>query len=252
MKTPSHTTSRNLSGIRKSRAGQAFTRLEVFFVISGLMLMISVCLPLLANTSLRSDQIACLNNLRQIGIAFQAWGTDYEDNRPWFVSTNASGPLSGGTRFHPLWNNAYLHYTVLSNHLAPQALADPADPRKRAAQRWDALPQGGFLNPGFANNALSYMLGVHSSIAEAKAILSADRNVAFSGAGGCSIGFSSVAILTVRPENSFRGWTNGPHGLLGNVLFSDGQVESTSNDRLKARLFQPDDFGPSEHFLTPF
>src|SRR4030095_2408618 len=96
-----------------------------------------------------------------IGVAFQAWGNDHDDRRPWFV------PMTeGGSQMHPFRNNAFLHFTFLSNHISPTLLIDPAEPvrSKRTAFNWSSSPGGGFLNPGFANNSLSYMLGCHTRL----------------------------------------------------------------------------------------
>jgi hypothetical protein len=227
---------------------RAFTRFELLAIILALFAIASVCIPLLANNSFQSNQIACLNNLRQIGIAFQAWGNDHDDRRPWFVFTN-----EGGSRLHPLRDNAFIHFSFLSNHLSsPAVLIDPGETsrNKRLATRWDFSSQGGFLNPGFQNNALSYMLGVHTTLGEANEILLADRHVHFDGFGGCSYGFAQVGNLGSGPY--FRGWTNGPHGVAGNLLLNDGRVEFASQTRLGAVLLVPDDLPGNEHFLTPF
>ncbi len=229
-------------------SSDAFTRIELAAVIGTFFALLLLVLPLLANNSLRSNQIGCLNNLRQIGIAFQAWGNDHDDLRPWFVPME-----QGGTRLHPLRNNAFLHYTLFSNHISPTLLIDPAETArtKRMATNWTYSPAGGFLNASFANNALSYIVGCHTSLAETHDILSGDRNLQFGGISSCSYGFSQVFFLNASP--SFRGWTNGPHGALGNLLFNDGRVEFTSSDRLRQVLISDSD-GPnaSSHFLSPF
>jgi competence protein ComGC len=227
-------------------SSDAFTRMELAVVIGSVFTLLLLVLPLLANNSVRSHQTGCLNNLRQIGIAFQAWGNDHDDRRPWFVPME-----EGGSRLHPLRNNAFLHYTFLSNYISPALLIDPAETvrTKRMAVNWSSS-QGGFLNPGFANNALSYMFSLHTSLPEANDVLSADRNVQFSGVGGCPVaGGTTVQIL---PRVNFRGWTNGAHGLAGNLLINDGHAEFASQARLEALIARPDDSTPSDHMLTPF
>src|SRR6185369_12726615 len=193
------------------------------------------------------NQTSCLNNLRQIGIGFQAWGTDHGDRRPWQVPMQEGGSIS-----HPLRNNAFLHYTFLSNHISPQVLVDPTETGrpKRVAINWSSS-QGGFLNPVFANNALSYMFCTDTF--GPTDILSSDRNVQFAGSGGCSAG-GGLAVQRLAIRVNFRGWTNGPHGVVGNVLLNDGHVEYATQDRLKA-IAQPQvefDGSVDIHLLTPF
>ena len=226
---------------------KAFTRLELIVASATFGMLALLALPLLGNVSVRSSQTSCLNNLRQIGIAFQAWGTDHGDWRPWQVPMQ-----DGGTAYHPLRNNAFLHYTVLSNHISPQVLVDPDESgrAKRVAINW-SVSQGGFLNPSFANNSLSYMFC--TDIYGPTDILSSDRNVQFAGSGGCSAG-GGLTVQQLAIGVNFRGWTNGPHGVAGNVLLNDGRVEYTTQGRLKAITQPPVEFDHSVdiHLLTPF
>src|SRR5688572_25059270 len=161
-------------GISSRQRKAAFTRIELAVVLGVLSVLILIALPLLANNSARSDQVGCLNNLRQIGIAFQAWGDDHHDRRPWFVPMN-----EGGSSGHTLRNEAWFLYTFLSNHIAPEVLMDPSEtvPYKRRAANWALTPNGGFLHSAFKNNAASYMLGLHTSFAEANSILVGDRHL---------------------------------------------------------------------------
>jgi len=238
----------------RENSSDAFTRLEFTILLATFCLLALVVLPLLANTSMRSNQTSCLNNLRQIGVAFQAWGNDHDDRRPWVVSYGP--PLNeGGTANHPLRNNIYIQYSCLSNYMAPQLLIDPAETNRsrRIASNWGVSPDGGFLNPGFANNAVSYILGLHGTMLEANEILSGDRNLQFGSPAACSYGI--VPVQNLESGQFFRGWTNGVHGISGNVLISDGHVEYSSQSRLKAILEREDDAtggGGGHHMLTPF
>jgi hypothetical protein len=230
----------------------AFTRAELIATLGAIFICAVILLPSLASNGYRSEQVGCMNNLRQIGIAFQAWGNEHDDQRPWFVMTNIA-QNQGGTREHPLMNNAWIHFTALSNFMSPTLLSDPGEMgrNKRVAQTWSFSPGDGFFNGNFRDNALSYMLGVHATVAESMGILTADRNVSFDGVSGCAYGFSQVLNLINSPS-AFRGWTNGNHGTLGNVLLNDGRVEFTSSARLQAILGPVADVGAAEHFLVPF
>jgi competence protein ComGC len=224
---------------------RAFTRVELACVIGAFTVLLLVALPLFANTSLRSNQASCLNNLRQIGVAFQAWGSDHDDRRPWLV------PMSeGGSAGHILRNEAWFQYSWLSNHMSPSLLMDPSEkaPNKRMTDNWGFSPVGGLS--AFKDNAVSYMLGCHTSLADANEMLVADRHVRFNFLGaGCSYGFNRVASLNAFP---FYGWTNGLHGYAGNLLLNDGRVDFTSQDQLKRVLTRANDGPVASHFLTPF
>jgi hypothetical protein len=224
----------------------AFTRTELLALLTALFFFAVVLVPSFANTDSRSEQIRCLSNLRQIGIAFQAWGTEHNDYRPWFVPVN-----QGGTSGHRLQNNAFIHYTPLSNYLSPGLLVDPAEPAgaKRVAENW-SMGQGGFLNPAFCDNALSYMFSAHTTVAETQNILVGDRHLAFDGSSGCSYVGAQVQNLAGRER--FRGWTNGAHGVAGNLLINDGHVEFASQGRLRQLVTYPlDDTSFFDHIVTP-
>jgi hypothetical protein len=207
----------------------------------ALLLLALVALPLLASTSTRSDRVACLNNLRIVGRAFQAWGQDHGDRTPWNTpycegGTKVSTPNSCNEPAPTiltvgLQNNLWFQLMWVSNELSsPNYLADPSDGRVRAAQDWGTHPSTGFLHANFRNIATSYFIGLHASSEFPESALSGDRNIqTFSGAG-CSLGITPVASFASIPSFPTTSlWQNGPHGWSGNVLRYDGAVEQTDS-----------------------
>jgi hypothetical protein len=83
----------------------------------------------------RYKQLSCVNNLKQIGLAFRTWALDNDGQFPFNVSTNAGGTREfcavGADGFD---SNAVLHFQVMSNELStPILLLCPEDwSRKRA------------------------------------------------------------------------------------------------------------------------
>jgi hypothetical protein len=101
----------------------AFSRIELCATIAALFLLAAVALPVLAQPFSRSQRLQCLNNLRQIGQAFQVWGNDHGDDFPFFVS-----PSQGGVQGTPEASRAYYQLAALSNQLSsPRILACPSD-----------------------------------------------------------------------------------------------------------------------------
>jgi prepilin-type processing-associated H-X9-DG protein len=226
-------------------SSRAFTRNDLAAGVAVLFLGATVVLPLLANTGSRAEQAGCLNNLRQIGIAFQGWGTDHQDRRPWDVPLN-----DGGTHSHLLRDSVFIHYTPLSNYLSAACLMDPAEITaiKRRAENWSS-EAGGLQSGGFANNAVSYMIGPDTFVSETHVILAADRNVTFYERQFCG---SGGGIQVIALNHPYTRWTDGNHGAAGNVLMNDGHVEFTTSRRLSEILRTANLNGGVEHLLSPF
>jgi hypothetical protein len=87
------------------------------------------------------QRITCINNLKQIGIAFRIWEGDHGDQYPFNVSTNAGGTweLCAADK-DGFDGNAFLYLRTMTNELTVQRLMIcPQDPSKKAATNWASL-----------------------------------------------------------------------------------------------------------------
>ena len=64
---------------RNSRFEHAFTLIELLVVIALIAILAALLLPALARAKVVSRQVACLSNLRQVGLAFSLYLGDHED-----------------------------------------------------------------------------------------------------------------------------------------------------------------------------
>jgi len=237
--------------LKKSRKPEdAFTRLELAVLAGTVGLLAAIALPVLGGNKAHSEQAGCFNNLRRIGHAFQLWANDHGDRNPW-VTPVAEGGTFGSD--NPLRGNVYFQMGTISNELAnPGLLVCPSDvgvgaPRKMARDFSDRT-DGGFFNPGFRNNSVSYLIGLHSWSGVPRSILSGDRNIRWDAINAsCSSGIEFVCAMSFSAV-----WTNAIHGETGNVLSNDGQVEQTSSRGLLRLVSDPKgDTGGNTHCLAP-
>jgi prepilin-type processing-associated H-X9-DG protein len=144
-----------------------------------------------------------------------------------------------------------VQFSWISNELGTaKILACPSDDGK-VARDFSSNPSSGLLYPTFRNNAVSYFVG-HPPLDLARGLLCGDRNLAVSSPSGSCAYFPQAASIIVSPSFFGEGWTTSIHNNSGNILASDGHVESLSDAGLSSYLNQNrvDDNGVF-HLLMP-
>jgi hypothetical protein len=177
------------------------------------MLAILLLMPAMPRERARPSRINCVNNLKQVGLAFKQFAADHNDQFPMQVCATNGGSMEFA-------GNAFQHFIVLSNELStPKILYCPAD-KKRA-------PAATFSNH-LSNANISYFVGIDCIRTNPQMLLSGDRNLT----NGIRVRNGLLSLTTNEPA----GWTQDLHEKQGNGGLADGSVQQLTSSRLRDQI----------------
>lgn len=208
-----------MNAYRRRRSFRAFTVVELLVVIVVVFFLLVLFLPGTffserRNGRVKAVRINCVNNQKQVGLAFRMWSDDNSDIYPMQLLTNQTG----GFLFADA-TNGFRYFEVLSNELStPKILVCPADKR---------VPATNFTTD-FNGAHVSYFIGLEANGTRPGAFLGGDRNI--------TNGRAPINRILELQTNQNIGWTSELHHGSGNVLLGDGSVQQVTSPGVKQLL----------------
>jgi len=189
------------------------TCIELLVVIGVVAVLFALLMPATWHCHDSAPRITCINNLKQIGLAFGIFAEDHHGKFPMEVPTR-----DGGTKELVDFGLVVPHLLVMSNELStPKLLTCPSDLRKATSDFGELRDWN-----------ISYFVGLDASQTNPQSLLAGDRNI--------TNGSSNKHRILFLTTNQPTGWTKEIHERAGDLALSDGSVQQVSSARLQQLL----------------
>jgi prepilin-type N-terminal cleavage/methylation domain-containing protein/prepilin-type processing-associated H-X9-DG protein len=202
----------------------AFTLIELLVVIAIIAILAAMLLPALAAAKRKAQRINCVNNIKQVQLAFKTWAVDNGDRYPMGVP-QAEG---GSQELDLLPAQATAMYVVMSNEITtPKLLLCPSDDIN-----------GGQPAATFTTLAgkVSYVVNIDAGDSFPAAPFMVDRNISPNAAAATPTLYPILLPLASALPAAFGFTTAKMHQGQGNVGLADGSVQQYSSAKFKSAI----------------
>jgi hypothetical protein len=202
------------------------TRLELLCVAVVVLILVGMILPP-SHDIRKARAIKCVNNLKNVGLAYRIWAMDNNGLFPFHVSTNKQGALE-------LTNDIAAQFRVLSNELAiPKIVVCPRPSSKVIeATNWTE----------FSAKNVGYFINIGAGEAITNSILAGDLGFTVDGLR------PTEGINRIRPHARIS-YPEDVHNGIGHFVQAGGSVSQVKNE--KWPLLLGPSGSPTNLFLLP-
>ncbi len=220
--------------LMRKNSEAALTLIEVLVVVVVLIILSAFFLGLVVSPlhsySALAPGIACVNNLKQVGLGFRLWAQDNNDKYPMQVSV-----MNGGTLELGIDGNPFSIFIVMTNELmTPKILSCPADTGRDQATN--------FIY--FSRRNISYFVNADAAADSPRAFLCGDRNIIGSGrlAQPGILELTTNTLCDWDKKRHTKGWECRLARVVlveygfGNIAVADGSVTGLDKSALNQAL----------------
>ncbi|NBV23820.1 MAG: type II secretion system protein [Proteobacteria bacterium] len=191
----------------------AFTLVETMVATLIIGILVALLLPAIMKAKVKGLQTFCTNNMRGVGVGMISWAESHDGNFPQQLPRAQGGTLpflpgtiaSGGVIANDIRPFLYASNTLGSAKI----LTCPTDRAKTPLTSFSQVK----------SNTVSYFTSVRPKRSNLNTLISGDNHISLQQSAASPIGYRPV-------------WSTNRHDLYGNILFSDGHVESISSTNL--------------------
>ncbi|HLI47894.1 MAG TPA: DUF1559 domain-containing protein [Chthonomonas sp.] len=136
----------------KSKSNNGFTLIELLVVIAIIAILAAILFPVFAQAREKARAISCASNLKQLGLAFKMYTTDYDEHYP-FGGWRPADPTNGASDGTWDWQNSTAPYIknrgIFRCPDSTDSLEDPNDP---TSWQWNRNPVSYLYNNNLGVN----------------------------------------------------------------------------------------------------